>query len=269
MNSPKDDKSNKNVPAPTNARKKEKSEEEVAVDSLMSEIEDDLREEEFSKLWKRYGSYVIAGALAIVLGVAGWQYWRSDLEARRLESAVQYDVALKLVSEGKLDEAMTAFGAIADHKGVGYAALAQLQKAALAREKNDLPGALAAYKALAEDQNADPLFRDLARLLRALNGIDTENPLELEAFLKPLLDPSNPYSYSATELTALLAEKQGDVARALTLAQSLASDIAAPAGIRQRAEEMAAVFKSVVPSGPATPAPTTTPASAPTSAPAQ
>jgi hypothetical protein len=245
----------KNVPAPAKGKKKEKSEEEVAVDSLMSEIEEDLRGEEMSKLWAQYGKYLAVGALAIVLGVAGWQYWRSNLEAQRVESARQFEAASKLVQQGKVDEALTAFGAIADKKGLGYASLAQLQKAALARSKNDMPGALAAYKALAEDQNADPLFSDLARLLRGLNGLETENPLELEAFLKPLLDPSNPFTHSATELTALLAEKQGDVTRALNISQALAADLTAPAGIRQRAEEMAAVFKSMGAVAPPTPAP--------------
>jgi hypothetical protein len=253
----------KNVPAPAKGKKKEKSEEEVAVDSLMSEIEEDLRSEELSKIWTKYGKFVVAGAFVIVLGVAGWQYWRSNLEAQRVESARQFEAASKLVQQGKIDDALTAFGAIADKKGLGYASLAQLQKAALARSKNDIPGALAAYKALAEDQNADPLFRDLARLLRGLNGLETENPLELEAFLNPLLDPSNPFTHSATELTALLAEKQGDVARALNISQGLAADLAAPAGIRQRAEEMAAVFKSMSAAAPPATAPPTPAPSAP------
>lgn len=237
----------RNVPAPKSEKPKkkgEKSEEEIALDSLMTEIEDDLRGEELSKLWKKYGTYVIAGTVVLILGVAGWQFWRQRIEDQRLQLTQQYEAAVRMIQDGKLDDAMTAYAAIAEKKGEGYAALAQLQKAALALDKGDLAGALAAYKALAADDKADPLFRDLAVVLRALHGLDTENPLELEAALKPLLDPANAFNHSATELTALLAYKQGDVARALNMAESLAADAAAPAGVRQRAQELAVVFKA-------------------------
>ena len=253
MNVSKDATSNRNVPATAKAKSKkpEKSEDDVVLDGLMSEIEDDLRGEELAKLWKKYGNVVIGAGIAIVIAVGGWQLWRQDVEQKKVELAKQYESATKLLQDGKRDEAMTAYAAVADKKGQGYAALAQLQKATLAIAKNDLPAALAAYKSLAEDDKADPLFRDLAKVLRAMHGLDTENPLELEAALKPLLDPSNPFATSATELTALLAFKQGDSARAQKLVAGLAADPKAPAGLRQRAEELAAVFGSAPPSSPA------------------
>lgn len=73
--------------------------------------------------------------------------------------------------------------------------------------------------------------------------MDTENPLQLEANLKPLLDPSNAYNHTATELTALLAYKQGDAPRALKLVEGLLADAKAPQGLRQRAEELAVMFR--------------------------
>jgi len=233
------------VPAPHKAKSKkpEKSDEDIAFDGLMTEIEDDLRGEELAKIWKQYGSIIIGVVVVVVVSIIGWQLWRQNVESQRMALAQQYSEAAKLVQAGKLDEAMTSYAGIADKKGEGYAALAQLQKAAIALEKKDLLGALAAYKALENDSKADLLFRDLATVLYTLHGLDTENPLELEANLKPLLDPSNPFSHSATELMALLASKQGDAARALQLAEGLLADTKTPAGIRQRAEELAAMFK--------------------------
>jgi hypothetical protein len=255
------------APVPAKAKKKaEKSEEELMLDGFLTEVEDDLREEELRKLWAKYGSYVIAAAVAIVLGVFGWQLWRQNIADQRLEAARQYEAATKLLQDGKMDEALTAYAAVADKKGQGYAALAQLQKAAIALDKNDREGALAAYKALATDASADPLFRDLAVVLRVLHGIDNENPLELEAALKPLLDPANTFAASATELMALLAHKQGDIARAVKLAEGLAADPTVPQGIRQRAEELRTVFQGAAGAGSpasAPTAPTTGPGSAP------
>jgi len=247
VNVSKDAPSDRKVPAPAKAKsnkKPERSEEELALDGLMTEIEEDLRGEELAKLWKRYGTMIIAAGFGLILAVAGWQLWRQNQADQRLEAARQYEAGIKLIQEGKIDEAITAYAAIAEKKGQGYAALAQLQKAALALTKDDVPGALAAYKALAADETADPLFRDLARVLRALHGMDTENPLELEAAVKPLLDPANAFTFSATEITALLAAKQGDTTRALKLVEGLAADAKTPSGVRQRAEELATLFKA-------------------------
>lgn len=252
------------VPAPqkSKSKKPEKSDEDIAIDGLMTEIEDDLRGEELAKLWKQYGNIIIAVVTVVIATVIGWQVWRQNVESARKELALQYEAATNLVAEGNFENALTGYAAVAEKKGEGYAALAQLQKAALAKERGDLPGALAAYQALASDSKADPIFRDLATVLRALHGLDTENALQLEASLKPLLDPSNAFSHTARELTVLLASKQGDNARALKIAEDLVSDSTTPAGIRQRAEEFATLFKANAPAvaASAAPAPAPTPA---------
>ncbi len=233
------------VPAPTKAKSKktEKSEEEALLDGLMSEIEEDLRDEEIAKIWKQYGNLIIAVIVVGIVSVIGWQLWKQNQDAKQAELTRQYEVASNLVRDGKFDEAMTAYAAVADKHSGGLAALSQLQKAALAIEKGDSAGALATYKALENDASADALFRDLAAVFYTLHAIDTENALQLEANLKPLLDPANPLRHSALELTALLAGKQGDVARGLKIAEELSADPKAPQGVRQRAEELAAMYR--------------------------
>lgn len=233
-------------------------------EGLMSEIEDELRSEELKKLWARYGNAIIAGAVVIVLAVAGWQYWRQQDAAQRAALAVSFQDASRLAGEGKIDEAVTALAAIAGHRGEGYAVLAQLQKAALmADQGKDPAGVLAAYRALIDDPGIDRLFRDLATVLYVMHALDSAPAAELEQMLTPTLNPANPFHYTGLELTALLADKQGDRARARQIAEQLLADSAAPLGIRQRAEELAAVFK-------AAPAATAAPgtASAPDAAPA-
>lgn len=258
-----------NIPAPkkTKSKKPEKSDEEAMLDGLMTEIEEDLRGEEIAKLWKLYGNYVIAAVVGVILAVVGWQLWKQNQDTQRAELTRQYESTTKLAQAGKFDEALTAYAVIAEKKGEGLAALAQLQKAAVSLEKGDRAGALATYKALQTDSKADPLFRDLAVVLYALHGIDTENPLDIEAKLKPLLDPSNAFTHSAIELTALAAYKQGDAPRALKLVEGLAADQTTPQGVRQRADELATMFRLAAPalaSAPAAPkAPDAKPEAAP------
>ena len=56
---------------------------------------------------------------------------------------------------------------------------------------------------------------------RVLHSIDTADPKALESSLAPLLNPANPYHASATELTVILAAKQGETVRAHQLAEQL------------------------------------------------
>ncbi|MDX2222665.1 MAG: tetratricopeptide repeat protein [Rhodospirillaceae bacterium] len=240
-------------PAPTPA--------DPEFEGLMTEIEDELRSEELKKLWANYGNAIIAGAVVIVLAVAGWQYWRQQDAAARDALAVAFQDASLLAGDGKVDEAITALAGIAGSRGEGYAVLAQLQKAALmADQGKDPDGVLAAYRAVIDDPGIDSLFRDLATVLYVMHAMDRAPAAELEAMLAPMLNPANPFHYTGVELTALLADKQGDRDRARTMAEQLLADTAAPLGIRQRAEELAAVFKSASGAAATTAAPAAAPA---------
>lgn len=211
---------------------------------LMTEIEDDMREEELRKLWARYGNIFITLMVVAVLGVLGWQLWRQKVETERQQTARAYEQALDLLVQGKSDEALTAYAGIAGKRGEGFATLAQLQKASILATKGDTDGALAAYKALSEDGATDPLFRDLATVLYVMHAFDREDPAKLEAALQPTLSTSNAYHHSGTELAALLAHKRGDSARATTLAEQLIADPDTPGSIRSRAEELLVMFKT-------------------------
>ena len=46
-------------------------------DGLLREVEEELRRERLEKIWKQYGTYIIAAAAAIVFGVLGFKYWES------------------------------------------------------------------------------------------------------------------------------------------------------------------------------------------------
>ena len=61
--------------------------------------------------------------------------------------------------------------------------------------------------------------------------------------LQPLTEPGNPWRYSALEITAVLAHRSGDKAKAQEILTGLADDLDAPQALRQRATEMLAALK--------------------------
>ena len=261
------------VPAKVDAKAGKGPAEEVdhEFEGLMSEIETDLRSDEFKKIWKSYGNLIIALVVALVLGVTAFQLYRQYEVRQREAAARRYETAIKAAEAGKRDEAITLFGEVIKDGGKGYGPLARLTQAALQVEKQDIDGAVANYKALAADEKADPVFRDLATLLRVLHGLDREDPKTLEAALTPLANPNNAFNLSALELQALLAAKQGDTDRAIKTLAQVSADPLTPPSMRERADDLTKLYQSgIMPPPPAAPklpaAPAATPAAAPAAA---
>ena len=222
----------------------EKEERDKEVDSLMSEIEAGVREDEIKRLWKTYGKLVYVGAAAIVLSVASVELWRAHEENKRLELVVEFEQALAARKSGETDKALEQFADMANQSGKGYAAIAQLERAGIFIRQGDVDAALTTYETLAGDSAADPIFRDLALLLQVMHSIDSVPANELEIKLAPLLNPGNAFNPSALELSAILAAKQGDVARALRLAEQLVEEPRTPPGMLNRAKDLVAYYKA-------------------------
>jgi len=259
------------VPATAAAAAKGKKGKPDAADAefegLMSEIETDLRSDELKKIWSRYGTVLVAFVVLLVIGVTGFQLYRQQ-EAQQLETAARrYEIALQTHADGKVEEAMAELDLLSKEGVEAYSVLARLSLAALQVQRNDVDAALVNYKALAADERADPIFRDLAVLLQVLHTLDREDPKALEAQLTPLTSPDNAFNMSALELSALLAAKQGDTPRAVKTLEQITGDAAAPPSMRERAQDLISLYNSGVIPPPPSPASVTPAAAAPSPAP--
>lgn len=226
-------------------KKADEPQKDVELDGLMAEIESDLREDELKRIWRRHGSTFVTVAALFLIAVAAYEGWRAYEARGHAQVAGMYEEAMALAGDQKLDEAKAKFAEVVKTEDKPYSSLARLVDAGMRVEQNDIEGALGQYTALAADTKADQLFRDMAVVLKALHSVDRDDPKKLEGELAPLTKAST-FRHSAIELTALLAAKQGDTARAATLAQSLADDTETPQAMRGRATELAALYKAGV-----------------------
>ncbi|MCH7936133.1 MAG: tetratricopeptide repeat protein [Proteobacteria bacterium] len=212
-------------------------------DILFREIDEELRQDAFQRLWKAYGKYVFTGAVVLVLGVAGFKGWQSyDISAREALGA-RFQSAADLVTAGNTDEALKTFSEIANDGG-GYQMLARFNQARIYARQGDSAGAAAAYRALAGDGAIDSLYRDVAVILGAyqeLNDPGADLP-GLAKRLEALRAETSPWRYSAREISGLLARRSGNRAQAKELFQGLANDPRAPQGVRARAQEMLSII---------------------------
>jgi hypothetical protein len=209
---------------------------------IFDEVDEELRAERAQQLLKRYAGLIVAAAVLIVGAAAGWQGWRWYEARQDQKAAAQYLTAMTLAdasptggSEASRSAAAAAFANVAANSPEGYATLARLREATLKADAGDLPGATALWDRVAGDGSADPLLRDLASLLWAQHQLDQGDPALLEARLKPLAAPDNPWHTLAQEQLALLDLRLGKRDQARATLQHLAADATAPSGVRGRA----------------------------------
>lgn len=227
---------------PSDSEEFSMAEKDFEQDNLFKEIDEDLRQERYADLWKKHGKHVIAGAVLLVVAVGGYQGWIAyDLNQRNQQSA-QFSQALLAVQNNKAQDALSAMDTLAKDGSGGYALLARLNRAGLLARAGSPTEAAIAYLGIAADSSVDQIYRDLAVILASLHELDSGDPAELTSRLQPLTVATNPWRHSARELTALLARRLGDNAKAGKLFREIADDVTAPSGIRARAAELSAIL---------------------------
>ncbi|MEQ8371204.1 MAG: tetratricopeptide repeat protein [Alphaproteobacteria bacterium] len=207
-------------------------------DGLIRQVDEEVRRDRMTTLMRRYGPMAVVAAVIVVVvaaSVVGWRAWQTS---QRIEAGNAYAQALGLIGAGRLDEAAQAMQDIAAAAPAGYAALARLQGAAVRAEAGDPGAASALFAAVADDRAADPQLRQFAALMVAQHGFDQLPDDVLRARLDPLAADDSIWRFSARELLAHMALRQGDSARGRDLLAALASDPASPDGVRARARDM-------------------------------
>ena len=211
-------------------------------DNLFKEIDEELRQQKYANLWKKYGKFVILFAAAIVIIVASVKVWESyKLERKSKDSKLLY-AALKSINLQKWKDAEGILQSLAKKGSQGYSQLALFNHAAMLAKQGKKQSASLEYLKISENGAIGIIYRDLALVLSALHGMDTKNPERFIEKLSQLIDGKNAWRHSAKELSALLEEKLGNTNKARKLYRELSDDSTTPAGIRARATEMLAIL---------------------------
>lgn len=213
---------------------------------IFDEVEEDLRAERARKLAQRWGGVALGVALLALGATGGWQAWQWN-QGRQAAAAAETYLSLHRATErdgADLAGAGSGFATLGRDAPEGYRILARLRAAALKAETGDLPGALALWNEVAADQAADAIYRDLATLLSVTHALDSGDPAQLAARLAPLTAEGNPWRASAREAQALLAIRRGAPEEARRILEALVTDTAAPPGVRERAQRVAAGLRS-------------------------
>ncbi|MEX0853481.1 MAG: tetratricopeptide repeat protein [Bauldia sp.] len=218
---------------------------------VFREVDEDIRREQLRKLWRRFAPFVIAAAILIVAGTAGyrgWEYWQ---KSRAEANGDRFIAALELAIADKHDESIAALESIATDGSGGYPVLAGFRIAAEKAAAGDNAGAVAAFDAIAARGDTPAEIKNLARLRAALLIVDRADFADLKNRIGDLATVGNPWRHTARELLGLGAWRSGDYAAAKSYFEEINADQETPAALRQRSQLMLALIAAEAPESPA------------------
>lgn len=218
---------------------------------LYEELQEDLRQKRLEDLWKKWGNYIIGGAVAILASVAGWQYWvYADGQAQAKASAAFMKTAESFGAPGQERKVAEAFAKLAEDAPDGYKMAAVLNQAAALLIAGERAKAVDLYDKAAQANLGGSLMADFARYRAALALADTAPQVDVLNRLEPLTVKDGPWSALARELKAYVTWRAGNMPEALKQYDLLAKDETASPNVKLRAKNMSELIAlGVKPSG--------------------
>jgi hypothetical protein len=211
------------------------------VADIFHEVDEEVRREQLRKLWDRYSIYLIALAVLIVVGMAGWRGYEYWVAKKAAAAGAEFEAAITLNEEGKRAEAEAAFAKVAAEAPAGYRVLARMRAAgALAQSKP--ADAVKAYDEISADASLGPVWQDLAAVRAGLLLVDTAPLADMRRRLDPVAEPTRSFRHTARELLALSAWRNHDFVAARKYIDMIAGDAESPIGVRARADVLSALI---------------------------
>lgn len=203
---------------------------------IFEEVDEELRQDKYQEALKKWGPWVRGIALAIIVSVAGWQ-WFAHARVQAAEAASEtYLAAVDQIIAEQPELAAAGLDEVILDGHSGYRTLALLQRANMALEAGDNDGA-AAYFDEAASSTSEPILRDIAQLKAVWARWDSLSFADIEIRLSPLTGDTAPYRFLARESIGAAALREGDLDRAESEYQVFAFNFEISDEMRRRAQE--------------------------------
>lgn len=211
-------------------------------DIILKEVDQELAEDRQWEMFRKYGPAAIGAGLAIIAAVGAVQIWNARQDSVAKKEALQFKSAVDLLDDNAAS-GREALDKIFDDQGGGYSVLAEFRRAASFAKAGERTAAIVAFQKIYKDGGAPKRLRELARVRAGYLALDDGRDAVL-GHLGDLPDAGGALSYYASEVAGLAAIEARDYESALSIFRRMSVDLDAPAALRQRAEEFAALAAS-------------------------
>lgn len=204
-------------------------------DTLLREVDEDMRRERMQALWKRYRNPLLGAVVLLVLVTAGSTMWESHREAQAGEAMIVLDRGIAAYEAAEYDRAVKSFATLADANSGELNDLARWWQARALTAAQDAKQALAVLAGLAEKPaGADLLWRDLACLQLMGAGADIPKPCSANA--------ESPLKTQRLEWYAASRWQAGEGNEARAILEPMAADQKLTEAQRTRAAQLLAAL---------------------------
>ena len=203
---------------------------------IFDEINEELKQDRMTALWRRYGKYVIAFVVAVVAGVSltqGYSYYKQERDARSAD--MFFNAILS-------DDVSVTLEAAKEELSDGYVLLAEFRLAAALAENDQAAEAEQHYLSIAARDDIQQIYRDIALLLSVMQAPESTQVSDLQTRLDPLISSVSTLKGLALEQAAALDVKRGNKAEAIKKLNELVALTDIPASLRQRASQILTVL---------------------------
>jgi len=176
---------------------------------FINEVEEELRKDEYNRLLKRYGPYLLAVILAIVAGTGFLEYRKYAKDKAARATSASYVNASTLATEGSVDQAYREFIAISEKAPAGYSGLSLVRAATLKLEQGQRAEAVNLLDRAAQTFT-QPRHIQLAQLKAAYILASDGAYADVINRLGPLVTKDAPYEYLSRELLGYAALQAGN-----------------------------------------------------------
>ena len=210
---------------------------------IFEEVEEGLRQDRLTGLWKKYGIFAYIAAALLIGGVAFNEYRQVQAANTVEENASRLEAALTDVDARNYEPAATQLTELIEDD-ISPSKVAAHYLAGVRLDGNGDAASAAEVLSASVGDLQDPTEK-LALIKSAYLQADTLSRSELEAILSPLINGDGPFAALASELVAAKALQDGDIEFArrefnfLRLAQN------APPGVVTRAQQAIAALPPI------------------------
>ena len=97
-------------------------------EDFIREVDEELKEEQRIKLWKKLLPYILSISIGIVISISGYVFWNNYTEKVKQQLGDDFTAAVQLANDEDLDAAIIALDRIVDEGSDGYVTLAKMKK---------------------------------------------------------------------------------------------------------------------------------------------
>ncbi len=211
---------------------------------VFQEVDEDIRQERYKTIWKRYRYYFISIIMVLIIAVATNAFLRHKNFKKVNERSDKFFNAVS-ISNSNSDEALKLLNEFSktELKSSQYnVVLSLFIEAAINREKQDFSAALNVYSQIAKMENIDIFYIDYANLCAAETLISSGDIEAAIIMLEMLIKNNSPLLLIAKEYLGYVEISKGNYEKSKTLFEEIYEDASSSQEMINRVKEVLSVF---------------------------